>query len=252
MEHTVVAVMLGVSLLAAGLFVANSNSPAPASSPASAIAAPTGLAPAQVNVAPAQVNVETAKLKVEGMWCPSCSPYPRLGIQECRFPGWRVLHGLPQATGERIRRRQHLRDAVIRSRQQDCVVDSNNSVAHRLGVSLRRAGTLGFLGGDKEKTMEHTVVAVMLGVSLLAAGLFVANSNSPAPASSPASAIAAPTGLAPAQVNLAPAQVNVETAKLKVEGLWCPSCSYIVRSVLMEVPGVPLFFPYVAPALLDS
>ncbi len=78
--------------------------------------------------------------------------------------------------------------------------------------------------------MNRTVVAVMLGVSLLAVGLFVANSNFLAPASSPAAATA--------PSDLAPAQVNVETAKLKVDGMWCSSCSYIVRSVLMEVPGV--------------
>ena len=78
--------------------------------------------------------------------------------------------------------------------------------------------------------MNRSVVAVMLGVSLLAVGLFVANSNVVAPVSSQASA-AAPS-------DLALAQANVETAKLRVDGMWCPSCSYIVRSVLMEVPGV--------------
>ncbi len=78
--------------------------------------------------------------------------------------------------------------------------------------------------------MNRTVVAVMLSVSLLAVGLFVANSNILAPASSRASA-AAPS-------DLAPAQVNVETTKLRVDGMWCASCSYIVRGVLMKVPGV--------------
>ena len=78
--------------------------------------------------------------------------------------------------------------------------------------------------------MNRTVVAVMLSVLLLAVGLFAANSNILAPASSPASATA--------PSRLAAALVNVETAKLKVEGMWCPSCSYIVRGVLMEVPGV--------------
>ncbi|MEE9267598.1 MAG: cation transporter [Gammaproteobacteria bacterium] len=80
--------------------------------------------------------------------------------------------------------------------------------------------------------MNRTAFAAMLGVSLLAVGLFVANSNILAPVSSRASA----TAVAPS--DLALAQVNVETATLKVDGLWCPSCSYIVRSVLMEVPGV--------------
>ena len=76
--------------------------------------------------------------------------------------------------------------------------------------------------------MNRTVVAVILSVSLLAAGLFVANSNILAPASSRASA-AAPSVLT---------QANVETTKLRVDGMWCASCSYIVRGVLMGVPGV--------------
>ncbi len=75
--------------------------------------------------------------------------------------------------------------------------------------------------------MNRTVVAVLLSVSLLAVGLFVANSNILAPASS----AAAPSVLASTQA-------NVETTKLRVDGMWCASCSYIVRSVLMEVPGV--------------
>jgi mercuric ion binding protein len=78
--------------------------------------------------------------------------------------------------------------------------------------------------------MNRTAVVVMLGVSLLAVSLFAANSTILAPASSRASA-AAPS-------DLAPAQANVETTRLTVDGMWCPSCSYIVRRVLMGVPGV--------------
>jgi mercuric ion binding protein len=78
--------------------------------------------------------------------------------------------------------------------------------------------------------MNRTVVAVLLSVSLLAVGLFVANSNILAPASPRASA-AEPSVLAPTQA-------NVETTTLRVDGMWCASCSYIVRSVLMKVPGV--------------
>ncbi len=80
--------------------------------------------------------------------------------------------------------------------------------------------------------MNRTAFAVMLGVSLLAGGVFLANSNFLAPASSRASA----TAVAPS--DLAPTRANVETTKLRVDGMWCSSCSYIVRGLLMEVPGV--------------
>ncbi len=36
----------------------------------------------------------------------------------------------------------------------------------------------------------------------------------------------------------APVQDTIRTAKLKVEGLWCPSCGYIVSQVLKRTPGV--------------
>ena len=78
--------------------------------------------------------------------------------------------------------------------------------------------------------MSRTAFAVMLGVSLLAGGVFLANSNILAPAPSRASATA--------PSDLAPTRVNVETAQLRVDGMWCASCSYIVRSLLMGVPGV--------------
>ena len=79
--------------------------------------------------------------------------------------------------------------------------------------------------------MNRTAFAVMLGVSLLAGGVFLANSNTLAPGPSRASATA-PSDLAPTQV------MNVETTKLSVDGMWCSSCSYIVRSLLMGIPGV--------------
>ncbi len=80
--------------------------------------------------------------------------------------------------------------------------------------------------------MNRTVVAVLFGVSLLTGSILLANSNLLAPASPQ---IAAATT---ASSSAAPAQENISTAKLKVDGMWCASCSYIVRGVLLEVPGV--------------
>ena len=77
--------------------------------------------------------------------------------------------------------------------------------------------------------MNRTAFAVMLGVSLLAGSVFLADSNTLAPSRASATA---PSDLAPTQV------MNVETTKLRVDGMWCSSCSYIVRSLLMGVPGV--------------
>ena len=79
--------------------------------------------------------------------------------------------------------------------------------------------------------MNRTTFAVMLGVSLLAGSVFLINSNTLAPAPSRASATA-PSDLAPTQL------MNVETTQLRVDGMWCASCPYIVRSLLMGVPGV--------------
>ena len=62
--------------------------------------------------------------------------------------------------------------------------------------------------------------------------MFVANSNILASVSPRASANVVPPG------DSAPEQENLQTAKLKVDGMWCPSCSYIVGRALMLAPGV--------------
>ncbi len=80
--------------------------------------------------------------------------------------------------------------------------------------------------------MNRTVVAVMLGVSLLAIGLFVANSNFLASTSPQISATTT------ASSSAAPTQENIRTAKLKVDGMWCSSCAYFVKQALMGTPGV--------------
>ena len=80
--------------------------------------------------------------------------------------------------------------------------------------------------------MNRTAFAVMLGVSLLTAGVLLANSNFLAPASPQISAATT------ASSSAAPTQENIRTAKLKVDGMWCASCAYFVKIALMETPGV--------------
>ena len=75
------------------------------------------------------------------------------------------------------------------------------------------------------------VVAAVLGVSLPALAVLLVEWNVTAPGPPQVSAITVST--APA-----PARENIRTVTLRVDGLWCPSCSYIVRKVLMATPGV--------------
>ncbi len=76
------------------------------------------------------------------------------------------------------------------------------------------------------------IVAAVLGVSLLAIAVLLVEWNVIAPEPPQVSA-ATPAPSAPA-----PAQENIRTVTLRVDGLWCPSCSYILRRALMETPGV--------------
>ncbi len=75
------------------------------------------------------------------------------------------------------------------------------------------------------------IVAVVLGVSLSALAVLLVEWNVIAPGPPQVSATTVST--APA-----PAQENIRTVTLRVDGLWCPSCSYIVRKALMKTPGV--------------
>ncbi len=80
--------------------------------------------------------------------------------------------------------------------------------------------------------MRAVIVAIALGVPLLASGALVAQSEAPAtplPQVSPSGTTASGT---------APVQDPIRTAKLKVAGLWCPSCGYIVSQALKRTPGV--------------
>lgn len=96
------------------------------------------------------------------------------------------------------------------------------------------------------------IVAGVLGVSALAIAVLLVEWNviapepprvsatttasSPAPASTPlADRI---TAAATAPSTPAPAQENIRTVTLRVDGLWCPSCSYIVQKALLRTPGV--------------
>ncbi len=76
------------------------------------------------------------------------------------------------------------------------------------------------------------IVAAVLGVSLLAIAVLLVEWNVIAP-EPPRVSAAATAPSAPA-----PAQENIRTVTLRVDGLWCPSCSYILRRALMETPGV--------------
>lgn len=76
------------------------------------------------------------------------------------------------------------------------------------------------------------VFAAVLGVSLSAFAVLLVEWNVIAPGPPQVSA-ATTEPSAPA-----PARENIRTVTLRVDGLWCPSCSYIVRRALMKTPGV--------------
>ena len=80
--------------------------------------------------------------------------------------------------------------------------------------------------------MRAVIVFIAVSVPLLASGALLAQSEAPATASPQVSA----TGTTASDT--APVQDTIRTAKLKVEGLWCPSCGYIVSQVLKRTPGV--------------
>ena len=80
--------------------------------------------------------------------------------------------------------------------------------------------------------MRAAIVVIALGVPLLASGALLAQSEAPATASPQVSAAGTTAS------DTAPVQDPIRTAKLKVEGLWCPSCGYIVSQVLKRTPGV--------------
>ncbi len=92
------------------------------------------------------------------------------------------------------------------------------------------------------------IVAGVLGVSALAIAVLLVEWNVIAPepprvsatttASSPAPASTPLSAAATAPSTPAPAQENIRTVTLRVDGLWCPSCSYIVQKALLRTPGV--------------
>ncbi len=83
---------------------------------------------------------------------------------------------------------------------------------------------------EKHST-RRIVVTVALLASLLAGGAFLVGSNVMAPVSSQASA--GSLGAPPASQ-----EATLESVALKVDGMWCGSCTYIVRQALMNTPGV--------------
>ncbi len=91
----------------------------------------------------------------------------------------------------------------------------------------------------EKHALKRIVVAVAVLASLLAGGALLVDSNVMAPASSnvlaPASsqASAGSLGAPPASQ-----EATLQTVALKVDGMWCASCTYIVRQALMKTPGV--------------
>jgi len=78
--------------------------------------------------------------------------------------------------------------------------------------------------------MKAHFVVPLAGLALLAGGFLVFGDLGGAPmASSPAVGSA---GL------VRPAAANERTVTLRVDGMYCPSCPYIVRRSLAAVPGV--------------
>ncbi len=80
--------------------------------------------------------------------------------------------------------------------------------------------------------MNRTVVAVLVGVSLLTGGVLLANSYFLASTSPQISATTT------ASSSAAPTQENIRTAKLKVDNMWCAGCAYVVKHALKRTPGV--------------
>jgi len=76
--------------------------------------------------------------------------------------------------------------------------------------------------------MKHLLITVVIGSALLATGLLMAGDfvgtrmAAPQPASTPAQQAAA----------------TDRTVTLQVDGMYCPSCTYIVKQSLAAVPGV--------------
>ncbi len=83
----------------------------------------------------------------------------------------------------------------------------------------------------EKHAMKRIVVTVALLASLLAGGALLVGSNVLAPASSQVSA--GSLGAPPASQ-----EATLETVALKVDGMWCGSCTYIVRQALIQTPGV--------------
>ena len=87
--------------------------------------------------------------------------------------------------------------------------------------------------------MKRNFVAVLLGVSLLAGGVFLANSNILPPASSNATAPAGSlSSVATNSATILAVEETIRAVELSVENMWCASCGYIVRQALLETPGV--------------
>lgn len=81
--------------------------------------------------------------------------------------------------------------------------------------------------------MKQTLLTLVIGVLVLGAGGLVAGSGILGRGDSPTSA--APASPA-AQQAMAPQAVR--EVELKVDGMYCASCSYIVRQTLLETAGV--------------
>ncbi len=92
--------------------------------------------------------------------------------------------------------------------------------------------------------MKSTSIFVALGIVILATGAFIAGADFFVPTSSKRSGAEsvkidpASLQIAAARVTPASSNLNVQTTRLEVDGMWCPSCGYIVRKALEKTPGV--------------
>lgn len=81
--------------------------------------------------------------------------------------------------------------------------------------------------------MKRILAIVAAAGVILAAGILFAGAQLFGPVTPGVTAVAAPLVL---EGN----SKSIQSVTLKVDGMWCASCSYIVRQALLQTPGVML------------
>lgn len=80
--------------------------------------------------------------------------------------------------------------------------------------------------------MKPHVIALAVGGVIFTSGALLAFSDSPA-----SNLLQVPAAVRTIS-EVTPVQETIQTTTLKVDGLWCPSCGYIVSQELKRTPGV--------------